>query len=331
MKINKEMFDELVSKKGFIELINNYDLTNNQAKYLIEISNEQSKNNMKYIIDTLLIKKVFPLSFIERHKDKLNWDIVSYYQILSEKFINKFSNKVNWRLVSGYQKLSESFMEKYLDLIDWEMVSISQKLSESFIEKYSDKVVWEYIAMFQKLSESFIEKHLEQLPVSTLLKYQRLSESFLEKHSELLNNGNNKDNIIFYQNYSDNFAKKYNLLKSFVGNLKTYRNPKRAIKASKKYECFNNYFIGYKAVRKDRYSFMNFQYKYLPNTVYESNCDCTSDVNSFGFNVTTYKAAKKLLENRSGLIIKCKVHYKDVGSIVCGEDKIRCFKLEVLK
>ena len=95
------------------------------------------------------------------------------------------------------------------------------------------------------------------------------------------------------------------------------------------YECHEDYFIAYKAIRNDRYSHFNFQYQYLPNQTYECHCDCTDNENSFGLSVWTYEGAKRYCD--SGLIVKVKVKYEDVGRLVHDSNKIRCFNIEVLE
>ena len=95
------------------------------------------------------------------------------------------------------------------------------------------------------------------------------------------------------------------------------------------YECYEDYFIAYKAIRNDRYSHFNFQYQYLPNETYEAHCDCTDEKNSFGLSVWTYEGAKNY--NNRGLIVKVKVKYEDVGRLVHDSNKIRCFKIEILE
>jgi hypothetical protein len=94
------------------------------------------------------------------------------------------------------------------------------------------------------------------------------------------------------------------------------------------YECHEDYFIAYKAIRDDRYSHFNFQYQYLPNQIYEAHCDCTDNGNSFGLSVWTYESAKSY--NSRGLIVKVKVKYEDVGRLVHNSNKIRCSKIEIL-
>ena len=135
---------------------------------------------------------------------------------------------------------------------------------------------------------------------------QKLSDKFIEKHKLNIN----KENLWQYQ---DTDFKKQKLVET------------------EKYECYEDYFIAYKAIRNDRYSLYNFQYQYLPGETYESHCDCTSDENSFGLNVGTYNFAKDYLSSRKGYIVKCKVYYKDIGRIVYDGEKVRCFKITVLE
>lgn len=299
--VSDKEFHSYIKKKKYGDLIFNYFLTDSQLEMFFKSSDLKS-----YL------------------------EIVSQHQFLSEKFIKDNKDKINWNVIAKYQLLSESFIEKYKEELDLNLVSIYQKLSESFIEKHIKDFNLYNVCKFQKLSESFIEKHLDKLFLNCVLKHQILSESFFDKHLDILNNMNYNNNIVFYQNYSNEFAKKHKILRSFITNRELYNDSTNAIKAYKKYECYEDYFIAYKAIRFDRYSFFNFQYQYLPGKTYESNCDCTSIKDSFGLNVGTYNFAKGYLSNRKGLIVKCKVYYKDIGRIVYNGEKIRCFKITIL-
>ena len=238
--------------------------------------------------------------------DEINWIILSKDYTLSEVFIDKFQNKLNWYWLSCNQPLSEEFIEKYQDKVYWHYISTYQKLSEEFIEKFQDKVYWHYISKYQTLSEPFIEKFKDKVSWKNISKYQKLSDSFIESHNLALHKGN------LWQ-YQPTEFKKQKLIKTG------------------KYECHDDYFIAYKAIRNDRYSLYNFQYQYLPGETYESTCDCTNDENSFGLNVGTYDFAKDYLDYNKGIIVKCKISYEDVGRIVHDGEKIRCFKITVLE
>ena len=259
----------------------------------------------------------------------IKWSYISENQKLSEEFIERFKDKLDWRYISIYQKLSEAFIEKYKDNVNWHYISIYQKLSEPFIEKYQDKVSWGGISTHQLLSESFIEKFKDKVDWIRISQYQVLSESFIEKNSDKVD----WEKISLYQKLSDEFIKKHNLSVN-KNNLWQYQSEefkKQKVIETGKYECHDEYFIAYKAIRENRYSLYNFQYQYLPEGTYESHCDCTDNENSFGLNVGTYDFAKTYLGDLFGFIVKCKVYYKDIGRIVYNGQKIRCFKITVLE
>ena len=72
-------------------------------------------------------------------------------------------------------------------------------------------------------------------------------------------------------------------------------------------------------------------YKYEPGKVYESNCDCTGNENSFGLNVGTYEFVDCYCSDyENSIIVKCKVRYEDVGRLVNNNKKVRYFKIEIL-
>ena len=300
-------------------------------------------------------------NFIEKYKDKINWNNAFQTQKLSESFIEKYKDKTNWGNISQYQTLSESFIEKYKDKVNWNYVCCFQKLSEEFIEKHQNDVNWEAISIHQKLSEQFIEKYFSKLSHTNVYAYQKLSEEFIEK---LVKNYIDKSNeyefwyyISIFQKLSDDFIFKNTKHVNLYGVLNYQKLNNRTLKALSlsyvnkrdlwqykdeifkkkmltnlnKYECHEDYFIAYKAIRYDRYSLKNFQYQYLPNETYESTCDCTNNENSFGLNVGTYEFAKRYLGAVSGFVVKCKVYYKDIGRIVHDGEKVRCFKITVLE
>ena len=164
-----------------------------------------------------------------------------------------------------------------------------------------------------------------------ILEYQTLSEAFIENNlNEFKYESSYIKLIAYYQEYSISFARKHNLPRSYVTYKKRYCHNKIKIIKSGKYECNNDYFIAYKAVRTDRYSLYNFQYQYLPGETYESRCDCTNEEDSFGLNVGTYKFAESYLGCKKGIIVKCKINFNDVGRVVHDGEKIRCFKITII-
>ena len=234
--------------------------------------------------------------------DKVDWFEISANQKLSEDFIREFQDKVYWNSISTYQKLSEDFIREFQDKIDWYWISQYQKLSEDFIREFQNEVYWGYISAYHKLSEDFIREFQNKVEWCCISIYQKLSEDFIKEFNLKID----EDNWL----YKTTEFKKEQVIKCGL------------------YECHDDYFIAYKAIRNDRYSHYNFQYQYLKNGIYECHCDCTNDENSFGLSVWTEDGAKNY--NNTGLIVKVKVRYEDVGRLVHNSNKIRCFKIEIL-
>lgn len=239
---------------------------------------------------------------MESSNEVINWNYISQYKILDEDLIEKYHDKVNWTCISAHQKLSEKFIRKYKDKVDWLAISMFQDLSEEIIKKFQNKVCWEEVSMFQKLSEPFIDINKWYVDWDKILNYQNLSESFIKSHNlKILD--------------EDNWLHKSTDFK------------KQQVVNSGSYECYDDYFIAYKAIRKDRYSLHGFQYKYEIGNIYETNCDCTNEINSFGFNIGTYNLAK-CYKKENNIVIKCQIRYEDVGRMI--GNTIRCFKIKIL-
>ena len=211
-------------------------------------------------------------------------------------------NGIDWNNISSSQILSENFIREFQNEVNWDYISRCQKLSENFIREFQNKVNWYHISGCQVLSEDFIYEFENKVDWYYIIRFQKLSEKFVKE----FNLNIDKDNWLY----------------------KPTEFKKKQIIACELYECHEDYFIAYKAIRNDRYSHFNFQYQYLPNEVYECHCDCTSEENSFGLSVWSYEGAKNY--NNSGLIVKVKVRYEDVGRLVHNSNKIRCSKIEIL-
>jgi hypothetical protein len=72
--------------------------------------------------------------FIEKHQDKIDWDLISQFQKLPEEFIQKYQNKVCWDFISAFQNLSEKFIEKYKesDLLKDIKFNMVETIEETF-------------------------------------------------------------------------------------------------------------------------------------------------------------------------------------------------------
>ncbi len=257
---------------------------------------------------------------------EINWYWISKIQNLSENFIREFQHNLDWSLISSFHKLSENFIREFQDKVVWKNISSEQKLSENFIREFNNEVNWNYISIYQKLSEKLIREFQDKVDWHWISKSQKLSEEFIREFKDKVD----WYYIPIYQKLSEEFIKEFNLkINSDNWLYKPTEFKKQQIIGCGLYECHKDYFIAYKSIRNDRYSHFNFQYQYLHNEVYEAHCDCTYNENSFGLSVWTYEEAKNY--NNTGLIVKVKVRYEDVGRLVHDSNKIRCFKIEILE
>ena len=53
------------------------------------------------------------MDFIREFIDRLKWEHILQYQILSEDFIRENQDKVDWKSIARYQKLSDNFIQEF--------------------------------------------------------------------------------------------------------------------------------------------------------------------------------------------------------------------------
>jgi hypothetical protein len=264
---------------------------------------------------------------LKEFKDFVDWYDISMYQRPSEDFIREFKDEVSWYDISMCQKLSEDFIKELKSKVNWYNISMCQKLSEDFIREFKSYLNWRNISVYQKLSEGFIREFKNEVDWYGISKYQKLSEDFIREFKNEINWYNASD----YQKLSAKFRKELDVKQT--PNNWLYKSTKKKleyIRQNTKYKIIDDkYIIAYKAIRSDNYSAFNFQYKYEKGGIYESHCDCNMNVrNSFGLAAWTKRRAKEYYDR--GKIIRVKIAIKDIGAIVHDDEKIRCFRFEVL-
>ena len=147
---------------------------------------------------------------------------------------------------------------------------------------------------------------------------------------------NNPDNVNWnyistYQKLSEDFIKEFNILKPENNWLYATKEEKlKHIKENTDYEVVDDeYIIAYKSCRNDGYSVFNFQYRYEVGKIYESHCDCNlKNENSFGLSGWS---KEKAIEYCNEKLFKIRINIEDIGAIVYDNQKIRCFKLEIME
>ena len=237
--------------------------------------------------------------YIRNNKNSVNWTDISRYQKLSEDFIREFKDSVNWADISMCQKLSEDFIREFKDSVNWTYISRYQKFSEDFIREFKNSVDWTYISMYQKLSEDFIREFKDSVNWTNISNYQKLSEEFIREFNLTID----EDNWL-YKN------KEYKL---------------EQLKRCGVYKIQDDYVLAYKSTRNG-YSVFNYQYYYEVGKTYESHCDHTSEINSFGISAWTKEKASSYYDGELYLV---KIMIDDIGRVV--EDyKIRTNKITIV-
>lgn len=148
-------------------------------------------------------------SFMDKYKDKLNWDIMLISQAMSENFILSHIEYINWGLLSTYKKtqLSVDFLLKYKDKLNWDEISATRKsFSNDTLYKIGDVINWNvYNSYGHHIDEDIIDKHIQKFDIEILLTKNKLTEQFLIKHQNYLG----WDNISRYAKLDRIFMIKY--------------------------------------------------------------------------------------------------------------------------
>jgi len=104
---------------------------------------KQCKRIPEYILDS---------SFDYIQKSEYNWQMIKYcktlseFQVLSEKFMNKHKTKLNWEILSKFQKMSSEFIYKHEFRVSWPNISYKQKMSRIFISTNRNSLNWKGVS-----------------------------------------------------------------------------------------------------------------------------------------------------------------------------------------
>jgi hypothetical protein len=252
-----------------------------------------------------------------------------------DKNLLKEWNEINKDFIFEHQEIDITFISE-----KWEKLNYNQKnsiLRNQILDMEFIREKWEKLNYNQKnsilcnqiLDMEFIrERWIELISLFDVFIFQKLSMDFIKEIWDILLGVVEKNLIIKYQKLDEDFIISHKIkIDEDSWAYVTEDFKKNKIKESNLFECFDDYFIAYKGIRRDRHSVHNFQYQYLKGEIYECHtADYTSCENSFGLSAWTYEGAKKYC---SELVVKVKILYKDVARLT-HSNKIRCFRLEVL-
>lgn len=126
--------------KKYFKYLGIYSIIYKNYKFDIDFLDKNISNvSFRYLYSN----QKFSEDFIEKYKDYYNkdiWDIISFYQNLSEEFIEKYFYKSiieeNFDDIVKFNKVSLKFLDKYFNYInDYTYIENHYILDEYFIEK----------------------------------------------------------------------------------------------------------------------------------------------------------------------------------------------------
>lgn len=112
----------------------------------------------KVPVKVLSSKRILSTGFMEKFKERLNWNGITSNRIrkglLDDEFLDKFADVVNWEDISKYGYLTTSQIEKHKDRIDWRAVSIWRGWTQEEMNRFFDLIDWEAIERIGNYSMS---------------------------------------------------------------------------------------------------------------------------------------------------------------------------------
>lgn len=76
---------------------------------------------------------------IEKCGAVINWRLISLHRELTEEFIEKYKDKLDWDIICC-RSIDIDLLDKYASYLKWDMISIWCRLTRKFIIKHKDKL-----------------------------------------------------------------------------------------------------------------------------------------------------------------------------------------------
>lgn len=135
----------------------------------------------------------FSEEFILENKDKLNWKLTCYTQIITPKIIEECEDLIEWDMINtkSYEYLLDRLVvEKHNDKLDWNKICLNPNISLSLIQEFPDKLNWEYISLREDLTEKFILKFSDKLNWKSVITANDLNSDFIKENLHKIDEDN---------------------------------------------------------------------------------------------------------------------------------------------
>ena len=145
---------------------------------------EYSKYSGRFLIDT-------DSTFIECLLDSRSTCHLFNNDSLYEQFripdylLEKYKDDIWWEQVSYNYKFSNSYLIKFIDYIWWRIYLSNHFVDESILDLILDQDKFhgarETISFRQKISNKFISKHLDKLHIDSMKTNKHIDQIFIQK------------------------------------------------------------------------------------------------------------------------------------------------------
>jgi hypothetical protein len=158
-QLSPEFVEEYKDKFNWSDLSQKLAMTKEQLLQYVDRIDWDRAPTYQPKVDGDVIEAVLA----SKKKDEFNWHGALVNVKMSEEFIEKHADDIEkankWELVSYYQKLSEEFMMKWAKKMNWNYVSQRQKLSDKFIRENLSKLNKQWLLNYQKgMSEELVKE-----------------------------------------------------------------------------------------------------------------------------------------------------------------------------
>lgn len=128
-------------------------------------------------------------AFMNKHKDDLNWHLLTRYQDMTWNFRKRFKDRVDWRILMNPVRYSggvEWFLKAYPEMRKNKPVKMEdmngqlQRLLELCPNRIDFSGSW--FEELKELDECVISQYKDRLPINDLAKHRKFSKEFVQEH-----------------------------------------------------------------------------------------------------------------------------------------------------
>jgi hypothetical protein len=189
-------FDKTITKE-YVEQLKNSDNNINNINYipwLKTTTNFVDKHKNKLWWERISYSANLSIDFIERYVDYIDWQGLSINKYINDRFITKHKDRLLKLIGSDKlffnEKLSMDFVEKNKNNIDWLILSAYNYIPKLIIDKYMNYIHWDSFFQFQKCHICIFNNYIDKVnweSIYSIFSNKTISVEFCQKYYEKIN------------------------------------------------------------------------------------------------------------------------------------------------